>query len=385
MADEGTKGVDQSVLDIGDGSYSSLDPDVFAKEFMPEGFADEAEADDTETDDTGDDEESTDDGEEADAEGSEAEDVDGEGDEAGEGDGDDDAEADAADEPTTPKDRKLATVFLAKDAEGDALDTSDVNITFTADGKERTLPLDRVVRLAQTGFYNEKLQSEVKDYRAEKADLIAQSEELEEIAAQRTALVRKLLEDDDFLLAQRERYLAANSPDKRAERAEAKLREVQQEREMQRFEVQREEFVTQEFYPKLQAIVKQYPNLSEEEVWGRFNIAASHLSDRGGVIPPKNWRAALKVIDDDIGPWAAQRHESRLEAPKKERAQLKAEARRAQEKATEAKRKLTKNLRPTGVSPTTSVQKRKPIVSADDAVDDIIANDVKAVIKQMLG
>lgn len=385
MADEGTKGVDQSVLDIGDGSYSSLDPDVFAKEFMPEGFADEAEADDTETDDTGDEgeEESTDEGE--DAEGAEAEDVDGEGDEAGEDDGDDDDEADAADEPAAPKDRKLATVFLAKDAEGDALDTSDVNITFTADGKERTLPLDRVVRLAQTGFYNEKLQSEVKDYRAEKADLIAQSEELEEIAAQRTALVRKLLEDDDFLLAQRERYLAANSPDKRAERAEAKLREVQQEREMQKFEVQREEFVTQEFYPKLQAIVKQYPNLSEEEVWGRFNIAASHLSDRGGVIPPKNWRAALKVIDDDIGPWAAQRHESRLEAPKKERAQLKAEARRAQEKATEAKRKLTKNLRPTGVSPTTSVQKRKPIVSADDAVDDIIANDVKAVIKQMLG
>jgi hypothetical protein len=239
--------------------------------------------------------------------------------------------------------------------------------------------------LAQTGFYNETLQAEVKEYRTEKADLIGQLEEVEEIATQRTALIRKMLEDDDFLLAQRERYLAANSPDKRAERAEAKLRQVEQEREQVRYQEQVDNFVKNEFYPKLQSVVKQYPNLSEEEVWGRFNIATAHLSDRGGVIPPKHWRAALKVIDDDIGPWAAQRQESRTEAPNKERAKLKAEARRAQEKATEVKRKLTKNLRPTGVSPVTSVQKRKPIVSADDAVEDIIANDVKSMVKQMLG
>jgi hypothetical protein len=383
MADDGTKGVDQSVLDIGDGSYSSIDPEVFAKEFMPEGFTtEEPEANAEEGADDG-----SDDAEDLENRDVENPDLDDESlADEGEEDGDDAAEEGDADEPSpTEAARKPVTQFSAKDADGDALDTSDVNITFTANGKERTLPLDRVVRLAQTGFYNETLQAEVKEFRTEKADLIAQAEELQEIAEQRTALVRKLLEDDDFLLAQRERYLAANSPDKRAERAEAKLREVQQEREQQQFEDQRKQFVSQEFYPKLQAIVKQYPNLSEEEVWGRFNIASSHLTDRSGHIPPKLWRAALKVIDDDIGPWAAQRHEARLEAPKKERAQLKAEARRAQEKATEVKRKLTKNLRPSGVSAATSVQKRKPIVSADDAVDDIIANDVSAVIKQMLG
>lgn len=287
-------------------------------------------------------------------------------------------EGEDEDEEASDNDRKPATVFVAKDDSGEEVDTSGVEITFTANGKQRTLPIDKVVRLAQSGYYNETLQQEVKEVRTKVADYEAKLEELEYLARQRTALARKLLEDDDFLLEQRMKFVEAQSPEKRAERAEMRLKQVEQEREAQSFEQERETFANEYLFPTMSAVLAKYPSITEEELTGRWMLATARIT-KNGVIPPEHWQKALDVFDDDIGPWAAQRHAQRTAKEEQDRAKLKTEARKAQETATKAKRMIAKNLRPTGAT-ATSVPKRKPIVTVEDAMNDILTNDVMQAI-----
>lgn len=371
LDDEGT-----GVAALGEASPSSMDDSEFAKEFgLADPSASEGDsagedgptAEDAVNEVTGDLAEQAIETVEQDEEGEEGED-----DAGGE-------EADDAATETTA--RAPVTDFAVIDADGDQVDVSGVEITFKANKGVQTLPLDRVVRLAQMGRYNEDLQQEVRTTREERVELTARMEALETLAENRRDLARRLLEDDDFLIDQREKYARATSPEARADRAEARLREVAQREQQTTFQHQVESFVDQHLYPAFDNLTKQYPTVSPEELWGRFSIATAHLS-RGGVIPQKNWREAMQMVDGDLGAFAAQLHDQRSTRLDEARRGETTAVRRAQEQATKAKRIVAKSIRPSGQGSSTAEPRRK-IVSADDAVDDIVGHDVLNVVRNM--
>lgn len=282
-----------------------------------------------------------------------------------------------------PVARKPVTEFMVEDADGDVVDVEGVEITFVANHETHTLPLDKVVRLAQMGKYNEDLQQEVKATRLSVAEMQQEMDNLRQIADQRRDLARRLLEDDDYLLAQRERYAEMNSPEARADRAEQRLAAIAAERENANFKQEIEAFVDQGLYPAFKDLLEQYPTVTQEELWGRFNIATAGIS-RHGIIPPHHWRDALQVVERDLGPFAAQLHDQRSALEGKARSAESTAVRKAQEETTRAKRMVAKAIRPSGQG-SVAAPKRKTIVSADDAVDEIMGGDVLELVRSMRG
>lgn len=292
-------------------------------------------------------------------------------------------EEEAAEDDDEPPARKPVTEFMVEDADGDVVDVEGVEITFVANHETHTLPLDKVVRLAQMGKYNEDLQQEVKATRLSVAEMQQEMDTLRQIADQRRDLARRLLEDDDYLLAQRERYAEMNSPEARADRAEQRLAAIAAERESANFKQEIEAFVDQGLYPAFKDLLEQYPTVTQEELWGRFNIATAGIS-RHGIIPPQHWRDALQVVERDLGPFAAQLHDQRSALEGKARSAESTAVRKAQEETTRAKRMVAKAIRPSGQG-SVAAPKRKTIVSADDAVDEIMGGDVLDLVRSMRG
>lgn len=291
--------------------------------------------------------------------------------------------ADDEGEDEAPVARKPVTEFMVEDADGDVVDVEGVEITFVANHETHTLPLDKVVRLAQMGKYNESLQQEVKETRTSFAELQDELESLRQLADQRRDLARRLLEDDDYLLAQRERYAEMNSPESRAERAEQRLAAIAAERETANFKQEVEAFVEQGLYPAFSDLLEQYPSVTQEELWGRFTMATAGIS-RNGIIPPHHWRDAMQVVERDLGPFAAQLHDQRSATTTRAKTEESAAVRKAQEEATRAKRMVAKAIRPSGQG-NAAPPKRKSIVSAEDAVDDIMGGDVLEIVRSMRG
>jgi hypothetical protein len=254
---------------------------------------------------------------------------------------------------------KPVTDFLVEDADGDEVDVSGVEVTFMANHEAHTLPLDRVVRLAQMGKYNEALQTEVKETRTQYADLQSQLEEVTKLAESRA----------DLAIA--------------ASRAEDRLAAIARQQEGSKFAAQVTEFVDNSLYPAFTEIQTMYPSVSAEELWGRFSMATAHIS-RNGIIPPSHWREAMQVVDRDLGPFAAQLHDQRTEHVASAKASESAAVRKAQEEATRAKKMVAKAIRPAG-SGNSQPPKRKAIVNSDDAVDDIIGGDVLDLVRSMRG
>ena len=65
--------------------------------------------------------------------------------------------------------RELATQFTLRDKDGE-LEVPDLIIEFNANGKTRREPLDKVVRMAQFGVYNEEREQTVQQTKREMAE-----------------------------------------------------------------------------------------------------------------------------------------------------------------------------------------------------------------------
>lgn len=356
--------------------FDQMDDADFAKEFLPDLNIDnldgEAEAEEevvTEPD--------TPEGDEPEDEASEDED-------AGEEEDDEpDANADG-DAKEAPVEGTLPAHVKVLDGDGDQVDVAGVKVQIKVGGKQREVDFAKLVRFAESGGYNEQLQAEVQETRTKLPELEAELNELRGLADQRAGVLRKLLEDDDYLLEQREKYLARNTPEARAERAEGETARLRAERQQERVEAQVASFVDTQLYPAFDQLVKQYPSISEEELWGRFTMAAAPLTQRG-VIPPQQWDRALDLVHRDLAPWAQQQHEKRAGVQKQVTQKAEKDVTQAKEQATRAKRNLAKRIRPAGTGTSNQASKRKEIVSAEDAVDDIIDNDIANLVRSMRG
>lgn len=266
-----------------------------------------------------------------------------------------------------PVERQLQAQFAV--FEGDTeLEIPDLTIKFKAAGEERDLPLDRVVKLAQQGYYNEQRAEEMRAFREERP-IIEQT--IAGLQAQNQMLVegwRRVLSGDEAYLAQEQQeFLAAQSPEARAARLEQELaRERGQTREVQ-FERQAAQFVQGHLVPSLQQIETEHPEVSFEEIVGRFNLLTAPLMVRGQ-IPPTRFQEVDRLVQTELRPWVDAQNDKRVQAKK----QATTTTLRATAEAAAAKRQVARTVMPQGTQ-ATGAQRAAPkkYATAADILDDI--------------
>lgn len=277
---------------------------------------------------------------------------------AGEG-----AEKETAAEPVAPK--QLAAEFQVFDAEGE-LEIPDLKLKFKAEGEERELPLDRVVKLAQQGYYNEERAQEIKEFR----EAVPRIEEhITSLQEQNQMLLegwKRVLEgDDDYLEGEREQYLLSTSPEARAARAEARLREIEQQGVLSKEEQQANQFAAS-LAPQLEAIEQAATEVPFEEIIGRFNLLTAPLMVRG-VIPPTKFRDVERIIGSELRPWVEARQEERLKTKQSATASVST----ATARTAALKRQVSRAVMPQGTHAAEAPKAAKKYTSATDILDDL--------------
>jgi len=280
----------------------------------------------------------------------------------------------------------LATDFVLKDAEGEELEVPALMVEYKANGKVRKDRLDQVVKLAQFGVYNQEREERVQLVEQEAQAVAKQREELADMLAEREAQLERLLTDDEFFLAVQEQFSRENSPERRAERAEQDLRNLQLQQELQHISAVGQQFHMQEVAPALSLIAQTLPTIQMAELETRLadamqaHAVIAPTGDR--YIPASRYDAVRKYIVEDLALWAQMAHRHRSESatdPVREQALV--ERDRARVEAQKAKRQIGQALKPvTGsAAPAASKPKAKPITTVDEAMESAIASVLSTI------
>lgn len=305
--------------------------------------------------------------------------------------------APAADAPVLPEGyaavkpiegRELAAQFTVLDADGE-LAIPDITIKYTANGRERQEPLDKVVKLAQMGVYNHEREQRLAQQQEESAAIRAQYEAAQQELMQARAYVERILADESAYLTEQERFALQHTP-------EAQLQRLQQEREMERqawmqqqMAQQAEAFATNELLPAMDTLVEHLNTVSREEVAAKLVILMKPY-ERNGIVPPEMHPYIKQALVADVLPWAQQLHEERLswrsQATKEaeaQKAEATKEAQAAKANAQKAKRQIGAAVRPVGSAPngvqTREAPKPRKIETADEGVEDSIQSILSAM------
>jgi hypothetical protein len=281
--------------------------------------------------------------------------------------------AEGADTPEAEPEpiRKPMAPFKAFDKEGELDVPADLEIEFKADGEVRKLPLDKLIRHAQNGVYNERLVGEVKQARELVPQMQQGIQQLQQQLDAQLQLNARLLQDEEFFLTSREGFLREQTPEVQLEKYRAQMQAMQQQQyEQQELQVG-SQFVTQGLEPRMMAILEQFPEVSWEEAFGRFSLAVAPLM-RGGKVPTEAFNRVLDLVESDIGPWVAQRANERRTSTEQARRQLEETQRKARETVTQQKRTLARALAPKTGRAAPDKAQAKPVTTADEGIESIL-------------
>lgn len=306
---------------------------------------------------------------EGDEEGAEGEEV--EGEEAGEQEGEEEPEKEKeAGEQAVEEEKPLLTKFAMHDNESELEIPRDVVITYTANGKERKDPIDKVVLLAQMGVYNEEREKEV---RAAKKFVPQVLEENKQLKGQLDALTQdydKLFASPDLYEEARALWSQHNSPEQRAARAEAAIKAERVQQAQNQQAQQAVGFIQGKVVPAVSSLLQKYPTIPQLEMMGAFNQYVTPLLENGRV-PLHQLTEVERIVTVDLAHWAEETHTSRAaketEAKKKTDAKVKAE----KTKTALQKRKVAKAVKPKGKSGGTRPQPkaRTEHMTAEDFIN----------------
>lgn len=287
------------------------------------------------------------------------------------------AEATPEDAPKVPL---TAFSLLGKDGKPVA-ETPELLFSFKANGKmQERVPLDKVVRLAQSGFHNEQLTQETDRLRAELPVLQRQAEEMAQRLADQQALAVRLLEDEEFLARARDQYSEAASPENRAARAEARVARVEEERRLEVLQRDGMQFIQSQVGPRLEALLQEFSTVPSEEAYGKFVLLLSPLQ-RGGVVPKRDWSRVVEIVDNEIAPWMSKLHEHRAATTVKTEIKQQAKVTKAQEEATKAKRQLARAMSPSAKSGAKlGAPKSKAPRDTNEAMDQILEEALAGLV-----
>lgn len=289
-----------------------------------------------------------------------------------EGEGAEKSEEGAKPDPK-PTTREPVTQFKTLSADGTEVEAPPLEIEYKADGKVLREPLDKVVRRAQMGAYNESLVRDRDTLKGRAGELEMKLTEREQLVALREQQIERLLTDPSFFDQAKDAYDAYNNPEARAERAERALTERTLAEQRQAQEQVVIQFVQERLLPAYEELSEKYPSITGDEIRGRFDRLTAPWRVNG-VIPPNRLPDVEHLLREDFGPWAAQLHESRTASARAVKDASATEVRRAQEEAAAAKRTLAQATAPARTSGTASTAKpARTIRTADDAVADIEA------------
>jgi len=290
-----------------------------------------------------------------------------------------DAEPEEGDEPEAPKEeRKPLTPFTVKVAGAETEEVPDLKLTFKAGRKVQTdVPLDQVVRWAQSGFHAEQVMAERDQLKQEVPKTQQRVDELLQAYEDQKALNARMLEDENFFLHARDQYAAVNTPEHRLARAEEKLRATEQQQQSQRYSAEAQSFFTNDVYPAMKELAEEYPSVTTDELFGRLSIETSHLL-RNGVMPREHWPEFKRLLATTVADYAEAQHVRRAGDRVKVTKQTDAKVTKAKEEATKAKRQLARALTPApkqGNAP----PKARAVKTVDDARDSVIDDVIAAI------
>ena len=270
---------------------------------------------------------------------------------------------------------KLATEFVLRDAEGE-VEVPDLIVEYKANGKVRRDRLDKVVKLAQFGVYNEE-----RDRKAQDTERVLQTaqQEREQMLSQMQEYERemeRLLTDDDYFLSSRDRFAEQNSPEQRAARAEREMQDLRVQTQMQSISARGEQFYQEEVAPALTMISQALPTITPDELEDRMAYAMSlHAATAPHgqkYLPASQYDKLRSYLVQDLVVWAQMQHAARSEdAPASQKsATAQSKLARAQAEAQKAKRVIGQATRPMGRAGNGQFKsgKSKPINNVDDAL-----------------
>jgi hypothetical protein len=277
----------------------------------------------------------------------------------------------------TPITDKLVTDFTITDTDGDEVEPPALVIEYKANGKVRKDRLDQVVKLAQFGVYNQERETALVTMQDEAQ---RQVDEAFDTLRQREAQMRRVLEDEEVYLKARERYLQENSPERRAERAEAETRTVQEQRMAEQAALEGERFFESDVLPAIDEIATAFPEVEIEEISAQFTMHLMPLM-KNGVVPRSKYAQVRQFLDSELREWASTKHEARAAKIAAAKAPVAKEAEAAKVAAAKAKRDSAQATRPSARSGTSAPSARKPVgkMSVDEASDDALASVLSSI------
>lgn len=263
---------------------------------------------------------------------------------------------------------KLLTEFSVHEGEEEKEIPLDLTFTFMANKKERVdVPIDKVVLMAQMGFYNEEREQQVLAAKEFVSAAQQENKELRQAFQAVATRAERLLTDESFFETSQSEFARLNSPEERAQRAEEELAKVKNEGTQSNVEADAQTFIAQNLAPAMEKIVNSYSSVSEDEVMGRFHrLTAPMLVN--GIVPLNRLNDVEKIIKEDIANWAQQVHLER--DSKEELAEKKVKA--ARTKTTLAKKQIARKTKPTGKADSQmGSPKKKAYASAEEWLADL--------------
>ena len=270
----------------------------------------------------------------------------------------------------------LATDFKLMDAEGE-VEIPALIVEYKANGKVRQDRLDQVVKLAQWGVYNQDQAQRLQQ------DAQQQVQQVQQLLDEREAQMERLLTDEAFREAVYESYLAQNSPEQRAVRAEQRIEDLKIQHQLQQISTHGEQFWTTEVAPALEMITKALPTVSEDELGSRLQLVMKAVADVAPdgtpYVSPTHYDTIRQYIVEDLALWAQAAHVKRAQ-PAIQQQQV-VELDRARVEAQKAKRMVGQTLKPVGQAGAAPdrAPKPKPIATLDDAVDSALSSVLASI------
>lgn len=268
----------------------------------------------------------------------------------------------------------------------------DLTITFKGPGgKERTEPLDKVVRLAMDGIYSETREQRYRSLESEATTAKAQLAEYEAALAQQQQFVDALLADEARYLTEKDSWDRQHTPEARAMRAQEQLRMVQEQHQMERIAQQGEQYFQTQLTPAIDALANHLPMVTPEELVARVSLEVQRVQGRRGYVTPDQYRQIDEFILHDLAPWAQQLNQARNErfAPKTTQPDASAAIAKAEAKATaavtsaqKAKSQVAKAIKPVGKAAPDAVSRRpaRQPQNTDEAIEDAVSAAINATL-----
>lgn len=280
--------------------------------------------------------------------------------------------------------RELATTFAVLDKDGE-LEVPDLQIRFTANGKERVEPLDKVVKLAQFGVYNHDKEQQTQQQITAAREAISYAQQVERQMAEVRAYVDRILTDDNAYLAARADAEARNTPEARAQRTLQEAQAIRQQAELQQVAQMGERFFGGSVQPAIEQISKALPTVSVEEIAAKVLLTIEPYK-RNGFVPPQSYDAVAQAIVNDVVPWAQMIHEDRHAATARREREVQATKAAAEQKVQKAtvESQKAKNLATKVVKPIGKTMKDAPkprvIKTVDDAMEAAVQDALSATL-----